>query len=1103
MAKPTTPPASKPEVQTVAQADTFGATEDVLIDLAVLSNDRGNNLVLYSLDQNTAVTTPAAATTAKTAMGATVTIMADGTVAYDSTTSASAQALAAGQQATDTFVYWVQQGGSYSKATVTVTVTGTNDAPVVSGAIVGTATEDGVVSSLSALAKASDVDAGTTLEVVVPAAADLPAGVSYDTATKSFKLDPTHTAYQSLGRGETTTVTVNYGVSDGTATTSASAIWTVTGTNDAPTIAAATTTASGSITEIADDAPGEGVTTHTVSGWIAFEDLDVTDTHSLSLFSSGPPIYNFSLGGIDHANKRISWSFEVNDSGLNSLAAGATVTQSYTVGILDGNGGSAQQVVNITITGANDAPVVLSAVTGTATEDGSISTVDALAKASDVDAGTTLQVVNVPAAGDLPPGVSYDAAAKTFTLDPTHTAYESLAAGRTATVTVNYGVSDGTATTPASVSWTVTGTNDTPVITGTSQGEVTEDSTLTASGRLIVSDPDAGESGLRPVAAGTSGSKGYGSFEVKGDGSWVYTLDNSNPTVQALNSGQSLTDSIIVYSSDDSAPQTLSVTIRGTNDEKIVMGTPENDQPLMGTDDGERIIGNGSEDFIYGLGGNDTIEMSDNGGGRAYGGLGDDAIYGGDSSLAGTFVANLMNGGEGNDGHIGGLALAPGSVVHNIAIEDQAGRDTYLGGDAMAGYVKNLFSDTVGGGHMRGGVAANSALVYNSLQGGMGSDYIVGGDGRSSASFDMSNPGQYAFGTFINTPTPVSVINIINAGGGIDQVVAGQGRAYNHITMGDLSAADHITGGGAYTALLAHSGLGAPRNDHLVVTTEWRLNGEVLRINGTINEFQFRTLSGNDTIDFSQSAFSFSNLVLNGGSNQDTLIGQTSGRTTFVLEEMGWGDSVTGLSLQDTLHILPLTPTSPTEIDLFADGDVLDISGGRAVGVESLRITVQQAGGTIRMHGNLSETGLQNLLIEASQATGAVNVDLRGVSGGSHQTAIRGGRGDDFFAGSRGNDFIDLLSGNDHIDLSAGGSDTIQFCRGSEHDIVVGFTAGSQEGLDIIDLRGQGVSDFEWLMQNAVSADGESIIIQLTSGDSITLLGVDMNQLTADNFIFG
>jgi VCBS repeat-containing protein len=227
---PTTRPQSP--VQTVAQNDFLSATEDALTNLSVLTNDRSRLNAVYSLDQF-AATTPSQSLSATSVLGASLSINSDGTISYNSTSSTAIQALAAGQTTTDSFVYWVNQGNAYSKATVTVTVTGTNDAPNVTGVVAGTATEDGAAVTLNALANATDVDIGTTLSLVnVPAAADLPAGVTYNPTAKTFSLDPSDAAYQGLASDDQTTVTVNYGVSDGMITTDASASWVITGTHD-------------------------------------------------------------------------------------------------------------------------------------------------------------------------------------------------------------------------------------------------------------------------------------------------------------------------------------------------------------------------------------------------------------------------------------------------------------------------------------------------------------------------------------------------------------------------------------------------------------------------------------------------------------------------------------------------------------------------------------------------------------------------------------------------------------------------------------------------------------------------------------------------------
>ncbi|MBM6593640.1 Ig-like domain-containing protein [Microvirga pudoricolor] len=62
----------------------------------------------------------------------------------------------------------------------------------------------------------------------------------------------------------------------------------------------------------------------------------------------------------------------------------------------------------------------------------------------------------------LPAGVTYDAAARSFTLDPSDPAYQGLAAGETLSVEVRYAFRDENSGTPASIAWTVTGRNDAP-----------------------------------------------------------------------------------------------------------------------------------------------------------------------------------------------------------------------------------------------------------------------------------------------------------------------------------------------------------------------------------------------------------------------------------------------------------------------------------------------------------------------------------------------------------------------------------------------------------------------------------------------------------------
>ncbi len=361
-----------------------------------------------------------------------------GTFTLDPSNSAY-QSLAAGQQTTVTVTYGVSDGTVTTPASVSWTITGTNDAPVVTGAVAGAAIEGGTPVELDALSNASDVDSALLSVVNVPEL--LPAGVTYDSETGKFTLDPNNSAYQSLGAGQQTTVTVAYGVSDGTATTPASVSWTVTGTNDAPVV-----TGSVSGAAIEDGAP------------VALDALlNASDVDSALLSVVNVP--ELLPAGVTYDSETGKFTLDPNNSAYQSLGAGQQTTVTVAYGVSDGTA-TTPASVSWTITGTNDAPVVTGAVSGTAIEDGAPVALDALLNASDVDSAL-LSVVNVPEL--LPAGVTYDSETGKFTLDPSNSAYEPLAPGEQTIVTVNYGISDGITTTPASVSWTVTGTNHVPV----------------------------------------------------------------------------------------------------------------------------------------------------------------------------------------------------------------------------------------------------------------------------------------------------------------------------------------------------------------------------------------------------------------------------------------------------------------------------------------------------------------------------------------------------------------------------------------------------------------------------------------------------------------
>ena len=347
--------------------------------------------------------------------------------------------LAKNVRETVTVSYVMQdEHGATATTTTTIIVTGTNDAPLVTAPVTGTATENGAASALDAFANATDLDDGTVLTAVI---ATLPAGVTYNAATHSFSLDTNDASLQALAPGETATVTVTYGISDGVATTPASASWTVTGTYDAPVVTGV----------VSGTAPEDGAqsTLDALANVVALD-------HGTILSVTNVPAELPAGVTYDAATHR--FTLDPSNAAYQSLAQGQTTTVSVTYNVTDGTTINAD-TVSWTVTGTNDAPTVAGAVTGAASEGGSPITLAALANASDVDAGTTLSVVNI---GGLPAGVTYDAAAKTFTLDPGNAAYNGLKGGETQVVVVDYAVSDGISSVPQSVRWTVTGVNDAP-----------------------------------------------------------------------------------------------------------------------------------------------------------------------------------------------------------------------------------------------------------------------------------------------------------------------------------------------------------------------------------------------------------------------------------------------------------------------------------------------------------------------------------------------------------------------------------------------------------------------------------------------------------------
>lgn len=162
-----------------------------------------------------------------------------------------------------------------------------------------------------------------------------------------------------------------------------------------------------------------------------------------------------------------------------------------------------------------------------------------------------------------------DSGAWTYDLDNTNPTVQALGKGATATDTITVHSVDGT---PHQVTITVNGINDNAVISGSNTGAVTEESQLQTSGTLTVTDVDTGEAHFSNIDI----TGAFGTLHLTDNGAWTYDLDNTNPTVQALGKGSTATDTITVHSADGT-PHQVTITVNGTNDAAVIMGTSTGD----------------------------------------------------------------------------------------------------------------------------------------------------------------------------------------------------------------------------------------------------------------------------------------------------------------------------------------------------------------------------------------------------------------------------------------------------------------------------------------------------------------------------------------------
>ncbi len=474
--------------------------------------------------------------------------------------------LAAGETLTLTYTVRVDNNFALSNETgyntITITINGTNDTPVVtSSAQVGSiveqpwTTNSAVPDTAHGTVTFTDVDLTDTHSVTITGVTEagvttglaseatvlswLSLGALVDstdgmTGSRSWTFSAADRYFDYLAVGETLTLTYTVQIDDhhGGVVTLPVTI-TIAGTDDKPVITSPTQAAA--ITEIPDMT---GSLTHDVaSGKVTFTDADLSDTHAVTIIGVAEAgattgltedestILNWlSLGTLTDATGGVTgastWTFSAADKNFDYLAAGETLTLTYTIQIDDHHGGVVTQPITITIDGSNDAPTLANVLAGTLVDTAANDTFSPLTgtlHGNDVDHGETATLtyaalnsshlaVNTPIAGLY--GSLTVHADGTYTYVPDSAAINALGEGTFAD-TFNVETIDAHgAVGVATLTVDVIGANDAPIIHPDNIGLVQNpDGTETITG-LTVTDADAAASEIFTLAASTPPGSG-------------------------------------------------------------------------------------------------------------------------------------------------------------------------------------------------------------------------------------------------------------------------------------------------------------------------------------------------------------------------------------------------------------------------------------------------------------------------------------------------------------------------------------------------------------------------------------------------------------------
>ena len=384
----------------------------------------------------------------------------------------------------------------------------------------------------------------------------------------------------------------------------------------------------------------------------------------------------------------------------------------------------------------------------------------------------------------------------------------------------------------------------------------------------------------------------------------------------------------------------------------------------------------------------------------------------------------------------GNTALTPATVpcagVLHLSIQGDATDNVIDLGALAAPQFSTLAGTTLTGG--AGVDTVTGSFAADSITGGPGADDISAAAGDDRV---IWNPGD---GTDRN-----------DGGEGSDRIVVQGGSAADPFLAGPNVP------GGPFFGALAQPGFSVlfVRNPGFSIAIR---NAEVLEVNG---------LGGDDNLDGSALAAGLIALELNGGDNNDTVIGSsgadllTGGPGNDSIDanpgldsiDLGDGDdSNTWNNGDGTDAVLGGIGNDRQIVNGATAGDVFTVVAGTApVNVRFDRTNLVPFGIDLTAVETLEVNGLggDDNISAGTLAAGLIALEL---NGGDNNDTVIGSSGADLLTGGLGNDSIDANPGLDSIDLGDGddnntwnngdGTDAVLGGIGNDRQIVNGATAG-------------------------------------------------------------